>query len=238
MTIGVLVHGALGKMGSLACDTVKAADGMHLVAGTDRGDDLAQNIQTHRPDVVVDFTLPDCVFDNATTIIAEGARPVIGTSGLSEEQIKALTAQCDEHKRGGIVVPNFSIAAVLMMKASAMAAKHLPECEIIEMHHTQKVDSPSGTAQKTAELIAEHRDHAPDCLDKTRGKRVGDVPIHSVRLPGYFASQEVIFGQLGETLSITHRAHDREAMMPGVLFAIRQCMTLNTLIYGLEHLIQ
>lgn len=238
MTVRVLVHGALGKMGSLACKTVEATDDMQLVASTDRSDNLATAIQNHTPDVVVDFTLPDTVFENTQTIIAQGARPVIGTSGLTEQQINTLTTQCETLKRGGIVVPNFSIAAVLMMKAAAMAAKHLPDCEIIEMHHTQKVDSPSGTAQKTAELIAKHRDHTPECLDKTRGKRVGDVPIHSVRLPGYFASQEVIFGQLGETLSVIHRAHDREAMMPGVLFAIRQAMTLDTLVYGLEHLIR
>lgn len=220
MSIKVIVSGARGKMGVVTVNAIEAAKDLELVAQTDMQDDLANAIKSNRADVVVDFTLPDCVFKNTQTIIEQNARPVIGTTGLMPDQIEALQKQCEKHHVGGIIAPNFSLGAVLMMRYAADAAKYLSNAEIIEMHHAQKVDAPSGTAKKTAEMMQKE-----------------NIPIHSVRLPGLFAHQAVIFGGDGETLTIRHDGMDRNAMMPGVLLACRKVMELDRLVYGLENIL-
>ncbi|KTD52908.1 4-hydroxy-tetrahydrodipicolinate reductase [Legionella quateirensis] len=243
MLTRVIVNGANGKMGSLACETLANHNDFELVAQLTKQDNLGQAITSTNAQIVVDLTRADCVYDNALTIIQHGACPVIGTSGLLANQIKELAAECESRHLGGIIVPNFSIGAVLMMTFAAKASEYLSEVEIIETHHQQKLDAPSGTALKTAELIAAARKNKKNTLELkelipgARGGSHHDINIHSLRLPGVLARQEVIFGNLGETLSITHDSIDRRCFMPGVLLACQKVMGLNTLIYGLEHLL-
>ena len=194
--------------------------------------------------VVVDFTHPGCALANAEAIIGAGAHPVIGTTGFSPEQIVTLQQQCEALGLGGLIAPNFAIGAVLMMRFAAEAARHLPHVEIIELHHDAKAEAPSGTAIKTAELIAAARPQAPTPKVQSRerspgalGARGYPVPIHSVRLPGHVAHQEVILGGLGESLRIRHDSISRESFMPGVVLAIKRVPTLKQLFYGLEHLL-
>lgn len=239
----VIVNGAKGKMGTLACDTLKNHPEFELVAALGREDDLSSTIQSKKADIVVDLTRADVVYENSLCIIENGAHPVIGASGLLEDQIKTIKALCAEKNTGGIIVPNFSIAAVLMMHFAAMAAKWLPEVEIIEAHHQNKLDAPSGTALKTAEMIAANRVHEKQVLQckelikGARGSLYEQINIHSLRLPGVLAEQEVLFGQKGETLSIKHRSMDRIAYMPGLILACQKVSSLNSLHYGLEHLL-
>jgi 4-hydroxy-tetrahydrodipicolinate reductase len=239
MAIRVLVNGANGKMGRVTVDAIQECNDLELADAIGRENNLAGSILENKADVVVDFTLPDVVFDNAKTIIKTGARPVIGTSGLNEEQIDELTKLCEENKLGGIIAPNFSLGAVLMMKYAQDAAKYFQHAEIIEMHHEKKVDAPSGTAVKTAQMMAKVREtiDAIPVNAPARSEAHTDIPIHSVRLPGLFAHQMVIFGGFGETLTLRHDSLDRKSMMPGVCLACRKVMRLDTLIYGLEHLL-
>ena len=240
MTINVIINGVRGKMGAVTQTSIADQPDLTLVAGTDHDDNLTQAIQDTQADVVIDFTLPNAVFDNTKTIIAAGARPVIGTSGLTPAQIEQLTAQCQEKKLGGIIAPNFSLGAVLMMKYAKDAAHYFPDAEIIEMHHAQKVDAPSGTATKTAQMMTEARsikNQPKPSKDRARGDDQHGVTIHSVRLPGLFAHQTVIFGGDGETLTIRHDGLARHSIMPGVFLACRQVMTLDHLVYGLENLL-
>lgn len=239
----VIVNGASGKMGVLACKTIQAHPEFQLVAQLSRSDSLEKAIAEMNADIVVDLTSADCVYANALTIIEQGAHPVIGTSGLLEEEIRVLRQRCEDKQLGGIIVPNFSISAVLMMRFAMDAARLLPEVEIIEAHHPQKLDAPSGTAIKTAELIASARQAAKsklplkELLPGARGATHHDVHIHSLRLPGVLARQQVIFGNTGETLTITHDTIDRSSFMPGIILACRHVHALNTLYYGLEHLL-
>lgn len=226
--IRVLVNGALGKMGRVTTEAIAREADLQLVASTTRTDALHEAIRKYKPQVVVDFTNPQSVFANAQTIIAERVHPVIGTTGLTTEQIATLTQQCDELSLGGIIAPNFSLGAVLMMKYSQDAARYFADVEIIEMHHPKKLDAPSGTAIKTAQMMQPVR---------SSEKKDQPIPIHSVRLPGLFAHQMVIFGGAGETLTIRHDATDRNAMMPGVFLACRKVMELKYLVYGLENLL-
>lgn len=243
MTINVIVNGAAGKMGTLACQTIRNHPDFELVAAVGRHDNLGDIIQQTNADIVVDLTRADCVYDNAVTIIEHKAHPVIGTTGLSDEQIKALQEACAEIELGGIIAPNFSINAILMMHCASMCARFQSEVEIIEMHHQQKLDSPSGTAIKTADLIASSRVHPKNQLtDKAslpgaRGARQRDINIHSIRLPGILAKQQVIFGNPGETLTISHECIDRNAYMPGIVLACQGVTKLKALHYGLEVLI-
>lgn len=243
MPTRVIVNGANGKMGQFACSALTAAPDFELVAQLSREDSLQQAITALRPDIVVDLTCADTVFSNTSTIIESGARPVIGTSGLTPEQIALLTTRINQKQSGGIIVPNFSIAAVLMMRMAAEAARYLPDVEIIESHHTQKYDAPSGTALKTAELIAQARTNAPsaktghESLPGVRGGQHQGIPIHSVRLPGILARQEIWFGSPGETLQLTHNSLDRSCFMPGLLLCCKKVLHLNTLYYGLEHVL-
>lgn len=243
--IKVIINGANGRMGSTTVAAIAHEKDLQLVASLGRNDDLSAAIKKHNADVVIDWTLPASVFDNAQTIIEAGARPVIGTTGLSAEQIKILSEQCASKKIGGIIAPNFSIGAVLMMKYAQDAAKYFPDVEIIEYHHPKKVDAPSGTAKKTAELIAFIKKEKNSSAEidaqlknnSARGENIHDVPIHSVRLTGVFANQEVIFGGEGETFTLQHQTISRSAMMPGMFLCCRKVMSLNHLIYGLEKLI-
>lgn len=239
----VIVNGANGKMGSLACKTIQAHPDFQLVASLSRNDDLQTAIASTQAQIVIDLTNADCVYPNSLIIVNQGAHPVIGTSGLLEEQIQTLRQLCEEKKLGGVIAPNFSISALLMMRFAAEAARLLPEVEIIEAHHPQKLDAPSGTAIKTAEVIAAAR-RIPkaslplkELLPGARGATHHDVTIHSIRLPGILARQQIIFGNVGETLSITHDTIDRSSFMPGLILACQHVSELDTLYYGLEHLL-
>jgi len=239
-TIGVIVNGAQGKMGQLACQAIQKHPEFELLAGLGRSDDLAQTISDLDASIVVDLTRADSAYQNTLTIIRQGAHPVIGTSGLMDAEIQELRARCAAKKLGGLIVPNFSIAAVLMMQFAAKAAYYLPEVEIVEAHHPAKAEAPSGTALKTADVIAKARTRTPqvprcqEIVPGALGALHQDVRIHSLRLPGTLAQQDVIFGQLGETLTLRHQTIDRLSFMPGVLLACQKVQSLEELVYGLD----
>lgn len=241
--IRVLVNGAHGKMGQATVAAVQQDTRLTLVGAAGREDDLVSMIASTQAQVVVDFTLATVAFDNAQRIIEAGARPVIGTSGLNTEQVATLSQHCAHKKLGGIIAPNFSIGAVLMMRYAQAAARYFTEVEIVEMHHPRKLDAPSGTALRTAELIAQaqphltHRQSQGVGMTESRGANHQGVPIHALRLSGVIANQSVIFGGQGETLTIQHNTLSREAFMPGVCLACVGVMGLDGLVYGLEHLL-
>ncbi len=230
--IRVAISGYQGKMGRMAVAAIEKEPGLALVATIGRQDDLLRALKQDQPDVLIDFTLPDCVFQHARLAIAAGVRPVIGASGLTQNNIASLQRDCQTQQLGGIVVPNFSISAVLMMQMASQAARYFPHAEIIEMHHPKKVDAPSGTAIATAERMqgmatAMSNDHpAAHCVD--------GVPIHSIRMPGLFAHQQVIFSREGERLTLQQDCTDRQAMMPGVIMATRFVHQSSEFHYGLD----
>jgi len=242
--IKVVVNGCQGRMGQ---EVVKAVEGdpeLELVGQTDIGDDLEGVVQSQKADVVVDFTVPAARMENFKKIVNVGARPVVGTTGYTEAEVDELTVLCREKGIGAIIAPNFAIGAVLLMKFAAEAAKYLGNAEIIELHHDKKEDYPSGTAVKTAQLMLKERERFNQGvsdkvvnLEGARGAETGGLHIHSVRLPGLVAHQEVIFGALGQTLSIRHDSISRESFMPGVIMAVKKVMESDGLIYGLEHII-
>jgi 4-hydroxy-tetrahydrodipicolinate reductase len=207
--------------------------------------DLHELLTREKPDVCVDFTHPDAVFGNAMAMIQAGCRPVIGTTGLSQAQLAELDAALRAKGLGGMVVPNFAIGAVLMMKFAQEAAKYFDHAEIIELHHNKKADAPSGTAIKTAELMRQSQSqfgptNAPEkeTITGARGAAgPADIHIHSVRLPGYIAHQEVILGGPGQILTIRHDSMDRACFMPGVALACKKVLGLTGLVYGLEHIL-
>jgi len=217
--IKVIVNGAKGKMGQEVVKAIQKEADLALVGQTDLGDDLAKAIKATQAEVVVDFTHPRSVMENVRTILENRAHGVIGTTGLTKENLEEIKKLCEKNNVSCLVAPNFAIGAVLMMQFAKEAIKYFPQAEIIEMHHESKADKPSGTALKTMEAM---------------GK---EVPIHSVRLPGLVAHQEVIFGGLGQTLTIRHDSLSRESFMPGVILAIRKVKTLNGLVYGLEKIL-
>jgi 4-hydroxy-tetrahydrodipicolinate reductase len=205
--------------------------------------DLASALEEAKPDVLVDFTGPKSAVPHTETAIALGVRPVVGTTGFTPEQIAALDKQCRDKGIGGLIAPNFSIGAILMMKFASMAAKYFPHVEIIEYHGDQKLDEPSGTSIKTAEWIAQTRQELrqgnpleEEVIEGARGGYYNGFRIHSVRLPGIFAQQEVIFGAFGQTLKIRHDSYDRAGYMPGVNAAIKKIMSVTGMVYGFEHL--
>lgn len=239
MPVKVVVNGAFGRMGMVTQEAIRESSDLELVAAIGRGDNLAETIINSQADVVVDFTLPDVVFNNAQTILKCKARPVIGASGLTEANLEALGKLCDQENIGAIVAPNFSVGAILAMRYAQDAAKYFPHCEIIEMHHEKKVDSPSGTAIKTAQMISQTRKKG-DIIphdDLARGSSCNNIPVHAIRLPGLFAHLKIMFGSTGETLSINHDSSDRRCMMPGVCLCCRKVMKINHMIYGLENII-
>jgi 4-hydroxy-tetrahydrodipicolinate reductase len=244
MITKIIVNGASGKMGSLACQTLQDHPDFELVAALGRHDNLGEAIDQTKANIVVDLTRADSAYANASTIIQHQAHPVIGTTGLTDEQIQTLQQQCQNQKLGGIIVPNFSINAILMMHCAALCARFQSEVEILEIHHQKKQDAPSGTALKTADMIANARVKLKNQLENTtslpgaRGASYRDINIHSLRLPGFVAKQEVIFGSTGESLSIIHECIDRTAYMPGLILACQGVQNLTALYYGLEKLIQ
>ena len=250
----VAVFGASGRVGLTVVDAVKGAPDMELAAGVNRMHrdtdfpwftDVETAIRETSPDVAIDFTVADAAAENALMAIAAGVSPVIGTTGMSPDQIEAIRAAAESEGVGAFIAPNFAIGAVLMMAMAQLAAPHLDHVEVIELHHDQKIDAPSGTAAHTAELIAQARDGRPAIdapterftLPGVRGGVNHGVRVHSVRLPGFVAHQEVIFGALGQTLTIRHDSTSRDSFMPGVLMAARRVRDLPGLVIGLEHLL-
>ena len=241
--INVAVLGAKGRMGAEVVKAVEADPGMSLIAALDMGDSLDQLIRsgTH---VVVDFTTPDSVMANLDFLVKNGINVVVGTTGFNATKLATLENLLKKNPSVGVLVaPNFAIGAVLMMEFAAKAARYFESAEIIELHHPDKIDAPSGTAARTAELMSDARKAAglnamPDAtttaLDGARGSKVGDVPIHSVRARGLVAHQEVLFGGLGETLTIRHDSIDRVGFMAGVLLGIRSIISKPGLTHGLD----
>ncbi len=261
--IKVLVNGACGRMGQAVLAAVLDDEELELVGavdvrgGADVGEllgrgangiivetDLGTALDGRKPEVMVDFTRPDVVFDNVMTALSHKVSPVVGTTGLSEEAKAKIREEAEKQNTPAFIAPNFAIGAVLMMLMAKQAAKYMPEVEIIELHHDKKLDAPSGTAVQTAAMIAEvrkaHGQGHPEETEKLKGARGADyegMHIHSVRLPGYVAHQEVIFGGLGQTLTIRHDSMNRESFMPGVVLACKRVKSLSGLTVGLDRLL-
>jgi 4-hydroxy-tetrahydrodipicolinate reductase len=244
MSIKVAVLGAKGRMGSESVKAISECKDLELVAELDLGDSLDKLVSSGA-EVVVDFTHPNSVMGNLEFAIKNGISVVVGTTGFDDEklnQIKSWLAASP--KVGALIAPNFGLGAVLMMQFAAQASKYFESVEIVELHHPAKADAPSGTAARTAELITAARKSVnkaamPDAttseIDGARGAKIGDVQIHSVRLSGLVAHQEVILGDIGETLSIRHDSIDRTGFMPGVLLSIREVGKHPGLTFGLEN---
>ena len=269
--IPVIVNGAGGKMGREVVKAVSAASDMTLLGAVDRNpntlnqdagslagidpleipitDDregtLVMAAQEKQPGVMVDFTHPASVYDNVRAAIAYGIRPVVGTTGLSPEQIQDLAEFAEKASIGCLIIPNFCIGMVLLQQAAIAASQYFDHVEIIELHHNQKADAPSGTAIKTAQMLGElGKSYNPPAVEETeklpgaRGSQAAEnIRVHSVRLPGLIAHQEVIFGSSGEIYTLRHDTTDRACYMPGVLLAIRKVLQLKTLVYGLEKIL-
>jgi 4-hydroxy-tetrahydrodipicolinate reductase len=238
----VAVIGAGGRMGSEACAAVEAAEGLELVGRFGRGDDLGDLAGA---DVAVELTVPDSSPGNVAHCVERGVHVVVGTTGWDDGRLETLRGQLADHPDVGVLIaPNFAIGAILMMQFAAQAARFYESVEVVELHHPAKVDAPSGTAARTASLIARARRDAAlgDVPDATahdpggaRGARVDGIPVHSVRLRGLVAHQEVLLGNPGEMLTLRHDSFDRESFMPGVLAGIRGVADHPGLTVGLEH---
>ncbi|MFN5516200.1 MAG: 4-hydroxy-tetrahydrodipicolinate reductase [Cyanobacteriota bacterium] len=269
--IPVVVNGAAGKMGREVIKAVSQAEDLILVGAVDRNPSLQgldagevagigpvevpilNDLQsvlvlaTQAPiqGVMVDFTHPEGVYENTRSAIAYGVRPVVGTTGLTPKQIGELAEFAEKASVGGLIAPNFAIGVLLLQQAAIQAARYFDHVEIIELHHNQKADAPSGTALKTAEMLAElGKTYNPPQVKETetlQGARGGsapeNIPIHSVRLPGLLAHQEVLFGAPGQVYTLRHDATDRGCYMPGVLLGIRKVTQLRSLVYGLEKML-
>lgn len=263
--IRVAVAGAAGRMGRASVRTMALQDDMVIVAalgranqiGRDAGDvagagalgvkvtESLDDALAARPDILVDFTPGAAAVAHARAAIASGVSPVIGGTGMSSHEINELTGLAAARRVGAVIAPNFAVGAVLMMEFSRQAAKYFPHVEIIELHHDRKRDAPSGTAVRTASLIASARGEAPappvkedETVAGARGGRADNVRVHSVRLPGLVAHQEVIFGGPGQTLTIRHDSINEDSFMPGLLLAVRKARALSGLVYGLEKLLE
>ena len=241
--IKVAVLGSRGRMGSEVVKAVTEAKDLELVAELDLGDSL-DTLVTAGAQVVVDFTTPDSVMANLEFVISKNIHAVIGTTGFDDARIAKIKSLLSTSKSGVLIAPNFAIGAVLMMEFATKAAKYFESAEIIELHHPNKVDAPSGTAARTAELMSAARKEAglsagPDStttsLEGARGATVGQIPVHSIRLRGLVAHQEVLLGGIGETLTIRHDSIDRVGFMPGVLLGVRQVVSHPGLTFGLEN---
>lgn len=264
MTVKIILAGPRGKMGSTFLKVVQQEENFELVACIDRKhngkrlweihpsshldvpiyEDAQTCFQENPADVFVDLTMPDVGFEHTKKALNNGIRTVTGTSGFTSQQIDELTALANKNQVGCIIAPNFAIGAVLMMQFAQMAAEFFPNVEIIEKHHDQKIDAPSGTAMKTVDMIKEVRQAQQqghpgefETLPHARGGEVEGIRIHSVRLPGLIAHQEVIFGAPGQTLTITHDSFSRESFMEGIKLAVNEVMNLEKLVYGLENIL-
>ncbi|HOP75444.1 MAG TPA: 4-hydroxy-tetrahydrodipicolinate reductase [Bacillota bacterium] len=259
--IRVLVSGCCGRMGQEVVKMVLKDVQLQLVGAVDQGQigkdigevvgadatgilvegSLTEAIANRRPQVMVDFTTPAAVMDNIRTAIGAGVHVVVGTTGISQNDLEEIRKLCETHRANALIAPNFAVGALLMMRFAAMAAKYFSQVEIIELHHDRKLDAPSGTSIKTAEMILAARGEAAErCVgeEKIKGVRGGEmngVHLHSVRLPGLIAHQEVIFGGEGQILTIRHDSLSRESFMPGVALAVKKIMGRPGLTYGLEH---
>ena len=242
MRVGVL--GARGKVGTAICAAVSGADDLDLSAQVDAGDALSL-LTDSDAEVVLDFTQPDAVMDNLKNLIDNGIHAVVGTTGITEDRVERVRVWLAAKPGTGVLIaPNFAIGAVLSMYFAQKAAPYFESAEVIELHHPQKADAPSGTATRTASLIAQARkgmrpnpDATSTGLPGARGADVGGIPVHSVRLTGLVAHQEVLFGTMGETLTIRHDSLDRTSFVPGVLLAVRRIVGLPGLTVGLEPLL-
>jgi 4-hydroxy-tetrahydrodipicolinate reductase len=244
MKVGVL--GARGKVGTEVCKAVEAADDLELVAAVDAADPIEELVSAGA-EAVVDFTHPDVVMDNLEFCVDHGIHAVVGTTGFDEQRLDQLRTWLEASPATGVLIaPNFSIGAVLMMRFAAEAAPHFESVEVVELHHPDKADAPSGTARRTAELIAAARREAgsapmPDAtsteLDGARGADVDGVRVHGLRIRGLVAHQEVVLGGLGETLTIRHDSLDRASFTPGVLVGLRAIGSRPGLTVGLEQLL-
>ncbi len=247
MSIKVSVLGAKGKMGSEVVKAINSAQDLELVASIDQNDsfDLVKNSGSS---VAVDFTTPDSVMKNIELLIKSGISPIVGTTGIDDKKLELIKKLSAEHGNIPVrVVPNFSVGAILMMRFAKMATKFYDSVEIIEYHHTHKVDAPSGTAVRTAKLIAQERkennlkenpDETISELPGSRGSKIDGIPVHAIRMQGLVAHQEVIFGSSGENLTIRHDSFDRASFMPGVLLAIRNINKVAGLTIGIDDLIK
>jgi len=247
--IKIAVCGSNGKMGKEVVQAVLADTELELTAQIDLNNaefktiEQAKNIKDI--DVLIDFTQPKSIFENAKYCLNNGIKPVIGTTGLSDNQIEELKNLSNEKNLACLIAPNFSTGAVLMMMFAQKAAKYFDNAEIIEFHHNQKKDAPSGTAIKTALMMSQEKDNFKmgncDETETIKGSRGGtsynDIQIHSVRMPGFMASQEVIFGSSGQTLKIRHDSTDRKCYMNGVIMAVKYAAKHNEFIYGLENIL-
>ena len=259
--IKVLVSGASGRMGREVIKAVLKDAELELVGAVDKMSvdkdigplvgseplgitiqgELAAGLNTCKPLVVVDFTTPGTVMSNIRTTLAAGVHVVVGTTGLTPENLQEIGDLCVQYKVNALVAPNFAVGALLMMRFAATAAKYFPQVEIIELHHDQKLDAPSGTSIKTAEMILAGRgeqSHQTIGEEKIKGVRGGEmdgIHLHSIRLPGLIAHQEVIFGGEGQTLTIRHDSLSRESFMPGVILAVKMVPQKPGLTYGLDH---
>ena len=264
MAVRAIVVGAVGRMGKEVVKAMLASQDVALVGAVDRSAtgedagavagcaacgvaisaDLGATLAAVKPDVVVDFTRPEVVMGNLRLTLGMGVSAVVGTTGFTPDDLQELNKLATDNHCGVLIAPNFSVGAVLMMKLATEAIRYMPRAEIIELHHDQKLDAPSGTASLTAERLANARggflqQGHPDEKEKWPGARGADhegIRVHSVRLPGYVAHQEVLFGGLGETLTIRHDSLSRESFMPGVLMACRRMENRVGLLYGLEQL--
>jgi len=242
--VGVL--GARGRMGSEVCQAVEAADDMKLVAALDTGDDLDALVAAGAQ-VVVDFTTPDAVMGNLEYLVSHDIHAVVGTTGFTEQRLDSVSRWLGEHLQTAVLIaPNFGIGAVLSMHFAKLAAPHFDSAEVIELHHPNKIDAPSGTAIRTAQVIAKARAEAhmpaqPDAttqsLDGARGADVDGVAVHALRITGMVAHQEIVFGGLGETLTIRHDSLHRSSFMPGVLLSIRHVIGHPGLTIGIDSLL-
>ena len=239
----IAVLGAKGRMGSESVRAITAADGLEVVAQIDQGDSL-DLITSSGAEVALDFTQPGVALDNVTWCVEHGVHVVVGTSGFDDDRIAAVrTLLGDTPTTGVLIVPNFSIGAILMMRFAATAAPFFESVEIIEMHHPDKIDAPSGTAVRTAEMVAAARSAAgsaplPDATTTdpggARGTTIEDIPVHSVRARGFVASQQILLGGAGESFTIRHDSHDRTSFMPGVVAAVGAVADRPGLTVGLD----
>lgn len=263
--INIVIAGARGRMGREAVHLVQHTEGYQLVAVVDHKNDggmlsdfdgfagmdvpvfsnMAHCFQQMDADVLIDLTTPEFGMLHTKTALEYGVRPVVGTTGFSKENLNELQSLCREKDLGCIIAPNFAIGAILMMKFAQLAGKYFSDVEIIELHHDQKLDAPSGTAVKTAEMIAEVRQakkqghpEEKETIPGARGADFDGMHIHSVRLPGLIAHQQVMFGSEGQTLTIRHDSYNRASFMSGVKLAVDTVMKIDTLVYGLENILE
>tara|TARA_R110002126_G_scaffold61725_2_gene159513 strand:+ start:19784 stop:20557 length:774 start_codon:yes stop_codon:yes gene_type:complete len=243
----ILVNGANGKMGTLACETILNSADLELVGKAERCDNLIDKIKSCNPDIVLDLTNAKAVFQNSLDIINSNTIPVIGSSGLTAQHVIELDNIMQSKNLGGLIIPNFSISAVLMMHTSKIAAKYFNDVNIIEKHHKAKIDAPSGTALRTADLIAANMtcdsenllkaNHHQETVPHALGAYYKNINIHSIRQSGTVATQTVTFSNNHESFEITQNSIDRQSFMPGIILACKKAININKLVIGLENLI-